>query len=75
MSTAVTIEVMLPDDLEKFRLPAALDERLQELLDKQDREGGLTAAEERQAQGLVELAETLTLLRLRAERASGAAST
>jgi hypothetical protein len=72
MSTAVTIEVLLPEDLERFRLPAALDERLQELLDRQDHGGGLTAAEARQAEGLVELAETLTLLRLRAERASGA---
>jgi hypothetical protein len=74
MSTAVTIEVVLPDDLDRFRLPAALDEQLQELLDKQDREGGLTPTEKRQAEGLVELAETLTLLRLRAERASNAAS-
>jgi len=64
----LTIEVQLPDDLAKFRLPSGVNARLQELLDRQDSGARLTAAERREAEGLVELAELLTLLRLRAER-------
>jgi hypothetical protein len=70
MSQTVQIELDLPGDLERFRLPAALNDRLQELLDRQDQGQPLTAAEFAQAEGLVELAELLTYLRLRAERAS-----
>jgi hypothetical protein len=38
------------------------------LLDRQDRGIRLTEAERQEAEGLVDLAELLTLLRLRAER-------
>jgi hypothetical protein len=40
---------------------------LQELLDKQDGDA-LTTAEKREAEGLVDLADLLSLLRMRAER-------
>jgi hypothetical protein len=49
---------------------AALDARLQRLLDRQDRGQILTTEEREEAEGLVDLAELLTLLRLRAERAA-----
>ena len=70
MSQTVTIELELPDDLAQFRLPAALHRRLQDMLDRQDRGQRLTVAEREEAEDLVNLAETLSLLRLRAERAS-----
>jgi hypothetical protein len=69
MSRSVTIELEMPGDLKHFRLPKGVNARLQELLDKQNREGKLSRAERREAEGLVNLAEMLTLLRLRAERA------
>lgn len=68
---AATIELDLPDDLARFRLPVGVQSRLTELLDRQDRGRPLTEAERAEAEGLVALAETLTLLRLRAERAAG----
>ena len=64
----LTIELELPDDLARFRLPRAVAARLQSLLDRQDSGEPLTAAERDEAEGLVNLAELLTLLRLRAER-------
>jgi hypothetical protein len=70
MSQSVTIELEMPDDLKQFRLPKSVERRLQELLDKQSRFGKVSAAERREAEGLVDLAEMLTLLRLRAERAA-----
>ncbi len=68
MSQSVVIELEMPDDLAQFRLPNSVNHRLQQLLDKQSREGKLTSAERREAEGLVNLAEMLSLLRLRAER-------
>jgi hypothetical protein len=64
----LTIEVDLPADLARFRLPEGVAARLQVLLDRQDSGQPLTAAEREEAEGLVNLAEFLTLLRLRAER-------
>ena len=64
----LTLEVDLPDELSRFRLPAAVNARLQSLLDRQDSGEALSAAERAEAEGLVNLAEFLTLLRLRAER-------
>ena len=64
----LTIEVDLPADLARFQLPKAVAARLQTLLDRQDSGEPLTEAERDEAQGLVNLAEFLTLLRLRAER-------
>jgi hypothetical protein len=64
----LTIEVDLPDDLARFRLPEAVAARLQTLLDRQDSGQSLTAHEREESEGLVNLAEFLTLLRLRIER-------
>jgi hypothetical protein len=64
----LTLEVDLPDDLARFRLPEAVAARLQTLLDRQDSGQSLTPQEREEAEGLADLAEFLTLLRLRAER-------
>jgi hypothetical protein len=66
----LTLEVDLPDELAKFRLPDAVAARLQTLLDRQDAGQPLTIPEQAEAEGLVNLAEFLSLLRLRAERAA-----
>jgi hypothetical protein len=71
MSKRLLIEFDVPDDFARFRLPARLHERLQSLLDKQDQGEPLSDAERGEAEGLVDLAEMLTLLQLRAERAAG----
>ncbi len=62
------IDIDLPDGLAQFRLPRAVADRLQTLLDRQDSGQPLSASERDEADGLVNLAEFLTLLRLRAER-------
>ena len=64
----LTLEVDLPADLARFRLPEAVAARLQALLDRQDSGQPLTAQERDEAEGLADLAEFLTVLRLRAER-------
>ena len=64
----LTLEVDLPDELAGLRLPDAVAARLQTLLDRQDSGQPLTVIERAEAEGLVDLAEFLTLLRLRAER-------
>ena len=69
MSQQVLLTLELPGDLERFRLPRGVDERLHDLLDRQDRGEELTVEERREAEGLVDLAELLSLLKLRAERA------
>ena len=51
-------------------LPKGVDKRLQSLLDRQDQGEKLTPAERLETEGLVNLAELLSLLRLRAERVS-----
>jgi hypothetical protein len=60
----------MPDDLDRFRLPEGVQERLNTLLDKQHGGQALTDSERREAEGLVNLADLLSLLRLRAERLS-----
>ncbi len=62
------IDIDLPAELAQFRLPRAVADRLQTLLDRQDSGQPLSASERDEAEGLVNLAEFLTLLRLRAER-------
>ena len=71
MSESMLIEVQMPDDLARLQLPVGVQARLQELLDRQDSGHPLTEAERSEAEGLVNLADLLTLLRLRAERAVG----
>lgn len=70
MSRDVLIKIELPADLERFRLPEGVNQRLQNLLDRQDQGKALTPAERQEAGGLVNVAELLSLLRLRAQRAS-----
>ncbi len=65
---ALIIDIDLPGDLAQFRLPKAVGDRLQSLLDRQDSGQPLTASERAEAEGLVNLAEFLSLLRLRAEQ-------
>jgi len=60
MPQNILIDLEMPEDLEKFKLPKAVDERLQSLLDKQDRSADLTLAERLEAEGLVNLAELLS---------------
>jgi hypothetical protein len=64
----LTLEVELPDDLARLRLPDAVAARLQSLLDRQDAGTPLSTPEREEAEGLVNLAEFLALLRLREER-------
>lgn len=71
MSQAIQLKVEMPGDLAKFRLPKGVQKRLHDLLDKQDHGVRLTPAEKREAQGLVDLAELLSLLRLRSRRMNG----
>jgi len=71
MPQSIQFELEIPDDLVRFRLPQGVQRRLQELLDRQDAGRLLTADEKQEAEGLVDLSELLSLLRLRAERLSG----
>jgi hypothetical protein len=70
MTRCVLVELNLPQDWKRFRLPSALQDRLQELLDRQDDEGKLSRRERREAEALVELTDMLALIKLRAKRAS-----
>ncbi len=60
MAQNVMVELEIPDDLARFRLPSGVDERLQELLNRQDQGQVLTESERKEAEGLVDLAELLT---------------
>lgn len=71
MSQTVQLKVKMPGDLARFRLPRGVQRRLKELLDKQDEGEPLSAKEMKEAEGLVEMADLLSLLRLRAERLNG----
>ena len=64
----LTLTIDPPEDLARFRLPAAVAARLESLLDRQDAGQPLSSEERAEAEGLVDMAELLTLLRLRAER-------
>lgn len=63
--------VELPGDLRRLKLPVAVHRRLQSLLDRQDSGERLSAQERAEADGLVNLAELLSLLRLRAANGDG----
>jgi glutamate mutase epsilon subunit len=65
MAQRVSVELELPKDWRQFRLPPALHDRLQELLDRQDREGKLLARERGEAKALTELVDLLSLLKAR----------
>lgn len=57
--------IEIPIELTRFQFPQAVQARLQFLLDRQDEGYALSHAEQQEAAGLVELAEFLSLLRLR----------
>lgn len=71
MPQSVLVELELPKDWVEFRLPPALDDRLQDLLDRQDREGKLSRRERREAEALTQLVDMLSLMKLRAQCAGG----
>lgn len=70
MSQAIQLKVQMPGDLAKFRLPKGVQKRLHDLLDKQDQGDRLTPAEKREGEGLADLNDLLSLLRLRSQRLS-----
>jgi len=74
MSQHILIEIELPAELERFKLPEGVNQRLQALLDRQDQGEQLTPAKRQEAEGLVDLAELLSLLQLRARRIAQAES-
>jgi hypothetical protein len=64
----VLVELDLRGDFERLKLPPGVNDRLQDLLDRQDQGRQLTDSELREATGLVDLAEFLSLLKMRAQR-------
>jgi len=73
MPKTVQLEMPASRDLSRLRLPSGVQRRLNELLDRQDKGLKLTARERSEAEGLVEMAEWISLLKLRARRLSKAA--
>ena len=63
----VAVELEFLEDWQALRLPEALEERLQDLLDRQDEQGSLSSQERREAEALVQLVDMLALMRPRAE--------
>lgn len=59
--------IEIPIELTHFQLPEAVQSRLQLLLDCQDAGETLTPSEREEAEGLVELADFLSLLHLRSQ--------
>ncbi|HEX3528241.1 MAG TPA: hypothetical protein VH988_14360 [Thermoanaerobaculia bacterium] len=68
MTQNVLVKLEFPEDLERLQLPRGVAERLHGLLDRQDRGEELTYGERREAEGLADLAELLSLLKLRAQQ-------
>lgn len=68
MSQNLSITIDTPIHGARMKLPIGVDNRLQSLLDKQDRGEQLTPEERTEAEGLVELADILTLLKLEQTR-------
>jgi hypothetical protein len=60
--------IEIPIELTQFQLPQAVQNRLNLLLDRQDEGDTLSLSEREEAEGLVELAEFLSLLSLRSTR-------
>ncbi len=67
MSQTVQLTVPMPAKLARLRFPKALNDRLHFLLDEQGREGKLSAAEKREAEGLAQMASVLSILKLGAQ--------
>ena len=70
MSQQVLVKLEFPEDLERFQLPRGVDERLHGLLDRQDCGEELTPPSGGKPRGLVDLAELLSLLKLRTQHAT-----
>ena len=70
----IHLEIEVPEDLARLSLPEGVDRRLHALLDKQDLGYPLTDDERVEAEGLADLADLLSLLRLRATRGSSPGS-
>lgn len=70
MAQSIHLELELPGDLARFKLPTGGSDRLTALLDKQDSGQTLTDQERAEAEGLVDLADTLTYLGLKARAAA-----
>ena len=64
----MTETIELPAEIADFDLPAALQARLESLLNRQDDGEPLSDTEREEAEGLVAVANFLALLRLRAHR-------
>ncbi len=74
MPKTIHLEMPASRDLGRLKLPAGVQSRLHELLDRQDQGIKLTVRERREAEGLVEMAEWISLLKLRARRLSRSAA-
>ena len=74
MKRSASINLPIPAGLSGFKLPPGVQKRLASLLDQQDAGKPLSAAERREAEGLVEMAEFLSLLKLRAGKSKHAAA-
>lgn len=71
MSThRIHLEIDLPEEMAGLMLPEAVERRLHALLDRQDRGDALTDDERAEAEGLVALADFLSLIRLRVSNAA-----
>lgn len=68
--SSVTLKLELPEDWKQLSFPPALDNRLQYLLDQQDRGHTLSEEERSEAEALSNLVDMLALLKLRAEQAA-----
>jgi hypothetical protein len=68
MAQNALLQIEMPIAKTKFKLPKSVNNRLQNLLDRQDRGEKLSVGERKEAEGLVELSEMLSLLRLKSER-------
>ncbi len=68
MSQHVLVEIEVPTDLNKFQLPKGVDGRFQDLLGCHDKGEELKPAERIGAEGLVNLADVISLLRLRTQK-------
>ena len=70
MATVVQAPLDLVEAVADLRLPPRADRHLQDLMDR-NTEGSLTPAEREELEALVELSETISLLRARALRLLG----
>jgi len=65
MNSTVDAPIEWVETIGRLRLPMKADERLQQLMDRNN-EGSLTAEEREQLESLVELSENLSLVRAEA---------